>query len=76
MYKTLTLTSILLFGLVNIEVSASEEAEQIRQECETQVQSYNITDVEEYKQMLDDCIESLSTMSPMDQDENTPADRT
>ena len=78
MYKSFTITSILVFGLVNMQAFASEEAEQIRQECEMQVQSYGITDSAEYNQAIEDCVESMLPQSPAEQYESDsmPADQT
>ena len=76
MQKILTITAILIVGLINIKAHATEETDQIRQECETQVQSYGITDSEEYQQMLNDCIDSMSPANPMEQyeSENLPTE--
>ena len=76
MHKILTIATILVVGLINIKAYATEETDQIRQECEMQIQSYGITDSEEYQQMLNDCIDSMSTANPMEQyeSENRPAD--
>ena len=78
MKKTLTIAAILVIGLINIEAHATEENEQIRQECEMQVRSYELTDAEEYQTALNDCIESMSTANPMEQYEGDepPADQT
>ena len=78
MKKTLTLAAVLAIGLINIEAYATEEDERIQQECEMQVQSYGITDIDEHQRMLNDCIDSMSTANPMEHDEseNLPADQT
>ena len=78
MKKTLTLAAILASSLITIEAYATEENERIQQECEMQIQSYGITDIEEYQQMLTDCIDSMSTSNPTDQyeSEDLPTDQT
>ena len=78
MKNILTLAAILAVGLINVEAYAAEEEEQIRQECEMQIQSYDISDINEYQQMLSDCIDSMSTTNPVEQyeSENLPADQT
>ena len=77
MYKKLIVTSILAMAFINIPVHATDESERIRQECELQVRSYDLNDSEEYRQMLDDCIESMSAMDKMEQyeSEKPPADQ-
>ena len=76
MQKTLTMAAILVIGLIKIDAYATEEDQQIREECEMQIQSYGITDSAEYRQMLNDCIDSMATANPMEQheSENLPAD--
>ena len=60
MYKTVIIITALIIGL-NTSVSlASEEADQIRQDCENEVKSYGITDAEEYRQAVYDCVESMA----------------
>lgn len=78
MHKKLIVTSILAMAFINFPAHATDESERIRQECELQVQSYDINDSEEYRQLLDDCIESMSVMDKMEQyeSEKPPADHT
>lgn len=78
MKKTLTIAAILAISLITIEAYATEEDERIQQECEMQIQSYGITDIVEYQQMLTDCIDSMSTVDPMEQYEieDLPTDQT
>jgi hypothetical protein len=77
MKKILRIATVLVIGLINIETYATEEDEHIQQECEKQIDSYGITDIEEYQQMLTDCIDSMSTENPIEQyeSENLPADQ-
>ena len=70
MYKKLA-TSTIFFGcLINTPGYATEETEQIRKECENEVQAYGIVDQEEFQQLLNDCIASMTTQSPQEQTED------
>ena len=60
MYKTTSIITALIIGL-NASVSlANEEADQIRQDCENEVKTYGITDAEDYRQAVYDCVESMT----------------
>lgn len=70
MKKTFTIAAILAIGLIKIEAYATEEDDQIRQECEMQIQSYGISDVDEYRWIPADCIDSMSSAIPVEQYES------
>ena len=64
MYKKLVISSLLITGMANNPGYADEEAAQIRQDCETEVQSYAIVEPDDYKQAINDCIESFTPQAP------------
>lgn len=67
MYKTASIITALIIGL-NASVSlANEEMDQIRQDCENEVKSYGITDEEDYRQAVYDCVESMAQPVSSDQ---------
>ena len=51
---------ILIAVLASCYVHATEDANQVREACEEEVQSYGITDAEDYNRAVEDCIEYKS----------------
>ena len=70
MYKKLASSTILFVCLIDTPGYANEETEQIRKDCENEVQAYGIVDQEEFQQLLNDCIASMITQSPQEQTED------
>lgn len=60
---TLAIT-VFLCWLSAASVFATETEDRIRQECEDEVKSLGITDAEEYRQAVSDCIESMMPPVP------------
>jgi hypothetical protein len=62
MKKLITVSVTALLALAGATCYADDN-DQIRQDCETEVQSYGITDEAEYQQALQDCIKSMTDES-------------
>ncbi len=69
---------VLLCCLSASTVFATETADRIRQECEDEVELLGITDAEEYRQAVSDCIESMMPPVPGEpmMDDNRSLERT
>jgi predicted component of type VI protein secretion system len=70
MYKKLAILTIFLASLINNQGYADEEIQQVRKDCENEVQAYGIVDPEEYQQALSDCIDNMTTTIPVEQNED------
>jgi hypothetical protein len=58
--KKLTTIAVTVMVVLAGATCYANEDEQIKQDCETEVQSYGITDEAEYQQALQDCIKSMT----------------
>ena len=66
-----TIVTILFISLISQPVYANTEADQIKQDCNNEVQSYGITDTGELQQALADCIESMTALPEEQGQENS-----
>ena len=73
MKKLITVSVTAILALAGATCYADDN-EQIRQDCESEVQSYGITDEAEYQQALQDCIKSMKDDSGEQSDNGRPSE--
>lgn len=60
MYKKLVPAFAIIVCLGNNTGYAGQQSEQIREDCESEVQAYGIVDPEEFEQLVSDCVASMN----------------